>query len=196
MLEASLGHRSQAHEIAGNINRARGYHTDAAWIMSILDRTAGRNREAFNYFLNLRPIEDHAAECFRDMGLAAERVQEWSYARRWYRESTAHLPFEDTTSLTTITHPRLDPRFRSSDQPVWLAFGRYFVTGSRSAFTALALERFENAETSEDQATWAGLVVNSAGICLRMKEDVPWALRARGNRVRAGREKRIGAWTI
>jgi tetratricopeptide (TPR) repeat protein len=180
VLEASLGHRSQAHEIAGGINRAHGFHTDAAWILSNLDRSMGRNREAFNFFLELRPTEDHAAECFRDMGLTAERVQEWSYARRWYRESAAQLPFDDTSCLTEITHPRLDTRFRSSNQPVWLAFGRYFVTGSRSAYTALAMERFDKAASSQEKDQWAGLVVNSAGICLRMKEDVPWALRARG----------------
>jgi tetratricopeptide (TPR) repeat protein len=180
VLEGSLGHRSRANEIAGGINRARGYHTDAVWILSNLERSVGRHREAFNYFLGLRPLEDHAAECFRDMGLAAERVQEWSYARRWYRESAAILPLEDTTCLSEITHARLDTRYRSSDQPVWLAFGRYFVTGSRSAYTALALERFESSESPEEKDHWAGLVVNSAGICLRMKEDTPWALRARG----------------
>lgn len=180
VLEGILGHRSQAQKIAGEIRRGRGYYTDVAWILSNLDRSVGRNREAFNYYLNLRPIEDHAAECYRDMGLAAERVLEWSYARRWYRESAAHLPFEDTTCLMEITHPRLDSRARSSDQPVWLAFGRYFVTGSRSSYTALAFERFDNAASSIEKDSWAGLVVNSAGICLRMKEDTPWALRARG----------------
>jgi tetratricopeptide (TPR) repeat protein len=180
LLEASLGHRSRAHEIADDIQRNRGYHTDTAWIQSTLDRSWGRNREAFNYYLNLRPIEDHAAECWRDMGLAAERVGEWSYARRWYRESAAALPFEDTSSLVEISHDRLDSRARSSHQPVWVAFGRYFVTGSRSAFTACALERFEQAETPEQKDTWAGLLVNSAGICIRMNEDKPWALRARG----------------
>ena len=180
VLEASLGHRSRAHEIADDIQRTRGYHTDTAWILSCLDRSWGRNREAFNYYLNLRPIEDHAAECWRDMGLAAERVGEWSYARRWYRESAAALPFEDTSCLVEISHERLDGRERSSHQPVWVAFGRYFVTGSRSAFTAYALERFEQADSPEEKDNWAGLLVNSAGICIRMNEDKPWALRARG----------------
>jgi len=180
VLEASLGHRSRAHEIADDIQRTRGYHTDTAWILSTLDRSWGRNREAFNYYLNLRPIEDHAAECWRDMGLAAERVGEWSYARRWYRESAAALPFEDTSCLVEISHERLAGRERSSHQPVWVAFGRYFVTGSRSAFTAYALERFEQADSPEEKDNWAGLLVNSAGICIRMNEDKPWALRARG----------------
>jgi len=180
LLEASLGHRSRAHEIADDIQRSRGYHTDTAWILSNLDRSWGRNREAFNYYLNLRPNEDHAAECWRDMGLAAERVGEWSYARRWYRESAAALPFEDTSCLAEVSHERLDSRDMSSHQPVWVAFGRYFVTGSRSAFTAYALERFEQAESPEERDVWAGLLVNSAGICIRMNEDKPWALRARG----------------
>jgi tetratricopeptide (TPR) repeat protein len=180
VLVASLGYHSLAHEIAGDISRARGFHTDSAWILSNLDRSWGRHREAFNYFLNLRPNEDHAAECWRDMGLAAERVGEWSYARRWYRESAAFLPFEDTSCLMEISHDRLDSRSRSSHQPVWLAFGRYFVTGSRSAYTAYALERFDQADSPEEKDHWAGLLVNSAGICIRMNEDKPWALRARG----------------
>jgi tetratricopeptide (TPR) repeat protein len=180
VIVASLGRRTRAHEIADDIRRARGYHTDSAWILSNLDRSWGRHREAFNYFLNLRPNEEHAAECWRDMGLAAERVGEWSYARRWYRHSRAELPFDDTSCLVEITHDRLDDRARSSQQPVWLAFGKYYVTGSRSAYTAYALERFDRAVTPEEKDLWAGLVVNSAGICIRMNEDKPWALRARG----------------
>jgi tetratricopeptide (TPR) repeat protein len=180
VIVASLGYRSQAHEIAGDFERARGFQTNTAWILSNLDRSWGRHREAFNYFLNLRPYEEHAAECYRDMGLAAERVAEWSYARRWYRESAAALPFKDKSCLVEITHDRLDSRASSSHQPMWLAFGRYYVTGSRSAYTAYALERFDRAETPTERDTWAGLLVNSAGICLRLNEDKPWALRARG----------------
>lgn len=180
LLEGRLGHRSQAYEAAGDLMRARGFNTDTAWIRSTLDSSSGHHREAFNYFLELRPQEDHVAECWRDMGLAAERVGEWSYARRWYRESAAGLPFEDTTCLMEVSHPRLDFRLRSVKQPVWLAFGRYFVTGSRSAYTAYALERFDQATGAEERDTWAGLLVNSAGISIRMNLDTPWALRARG----------------
>ncbi len=180
VLVASLGKRSQAHEIAGDIQRTRGFKTDTAWILSNLDRSWGRNREAFKYFLDLRPKEEHAAECWRDMGLTAERVGEWSYARRWYRESRAELPFEDTSCLIEISHDRLDPRWRSSQQPVWLAFGRYYVTGSRSAYSAYVLERFDQAATPAEKDLWGGLLVNSAGICIRLNEDKPWALRARG----------------
>ena len=180
LLEGSVGHRSQAHEAAGDLLRARGFNTDTAWILSTLDSSFGRHREAFNYFLELRPQEDHVAECWRDMGLAAERVGEWSYARRWYRESAAGLPFEDTSCLMEVTHPRLDFRLRSVQQPVWLAFGRYYVTGSRSAYTAYALERFDQASGVEERDTWAGLLVNSAGICIRLNLDTPWARRARG----------------
>jgi tetratricopeptide (TPR) repeat protein len=180
VLVASLGHRSHAHEIADNIRRSRGFKTDYAWIRSNLERSWGRHREAFNYYLNLRPNEEHASECYRDMGLAAERVAEWSYARRWYRESAAELPFEDTSCVVEITHERLDSRARSSQQPVWVAFGRYYVTGSRSAYTAYVLERFDQATTPESKDLWGGLLVNSAGICVRLNEDKPWALRARG----------------
>ena len=180
LLEGRLGHRSRAQEAAGDILRARGFNTDTAWILSVLESSFGRHREAFNYFLELRPQEDRAAECWRDMGLAAERVGEWSYARRWYRESAAGLPFEDTSCLLAVTSPRLDFRLRSVQQQVWLAFGRYYVTGSRSAYTAYALERFDQASGVEERDIWAGLLVNSAGICIRMNLDSPWALRARG----------------
>ena len=180
VLVASLGHRSHAQEIADDIRRSRGFKTDSAWILSNLERSWGRHREAFNYFLNLRPNEEHASECFRDMGLAAERVAEWSYARRWYRESAAELPFKDTSCVVEITHERLDWRPRSSQQPVWMAFGRYYVTGSRSAYTAYVLERFDQATTPDEKDLWGGLLVNSAGICIRLNEDKPWALRARG----------------
>jgi len=180
LLVANLGHRSQAHEIAEDIRRTRGYKTDTAWIRSNLERSWGRHREAFNYYLNLRPNEEHASECWRDMGLAAERVAEWSYARRWYQESAAEIPFEDTSCVVEITHARLDSRSRSSQQPVWMAFGRYFVTGSRSAYTAYVLERFDQATTPDEKDLWGGLLVNSAGICVRLNEDKPWALRARG----------------
>jgi len=180
VLVASLGYYSQAHQIANDIQRARGFKTDTAWILSNLDRSWGRHREAFNFYLNLRPNEEHAAECWRDMGLAAEKVGEWSYARRWYRESAAELPFEDTSCLVEITHDRLDPHQRSSRQPVWMAFGRYYVTGSRSAYTAYALKRFDQASTPDEKDLWGGLLVNSAGVCVRLNEDKPWALRARG----------------
>ena len=33
-----------------------------------------------------------AAEGWRDMGMIAEQLQEWSYAERWYNESGASLP--------------------------------------------------------------------------------------------------------
>jgi len=180
VLVASLGHRSHAHKIADDILRSRDFKTDSAWIRSNLERSWGRHREAFNYYLNLRPNEEHASECFRDMGLAAERVAEWSYARRWYRESAAEIPFEDTSCVVEITHERLDSRARSSRQPVWMAFGRYYVTGSRSAYTAYVLERFDQAATSDEKDLWGGLLVNSAGICVRLNEDKPWAFRARG----------------
>jgi tetratricopeptide (TPR) repeat protein len=46
LLEGRLGHRSQAHEAAGNLRRARVFNTDSAWILSTLDSTSGRHREA------------------------------------------------------------------------------------------------------------------------------------------------------
>ena len=53
---------------------------------------------------HLRPLEDHNAECWRDMGRAAERVGEWSYAQKWYRESAAALPFEARFGRTSMEY--------------------------------------------------------------------------------------------
>ena len=62
----------------------------------------------------------------------------------------------------------------------WLAFDRYYVTGSLSAYTRYAWDRFQAAAGPLDREFWAGQAVNGAGILLRKEMDQAWALRIRG----------------
>ncbi len=180
LLEAIQGRRGMAHEIASDLERKDEFTSDTAWILSNLDIARGRWRSAFNYFLDLRPDPRHAAECYRDMGRAAERVKEWSYVRKWYRESAAALPFRNITCLREVEHTPIGNVSGKHKLPFWLAFDQYYVTGSLSAYLAYAFERFEVAETAADRELWGGFVVNAAGICLRLEMEKPHVRRARG----------------
>ena len=180
LIEGSLNHRSMAHELAGDILRADSSDPDGRWVLATLERSQQRYREAFNYISGLRPDHEHSAECFRDMGEIAEHLGEWSYAQRWYAESAHALPFKDTSCLTGIFHQRLDPDLPDVRLPVWLAYDRYYVTGSLSAYAALALKNYERLTDPGDREFWAGQVVNAAGILLRKDMDRTWSLRARG----------------
>ena len=180
LLEAILGTRGMAHEIAGDLRRKDVFSTDIAWIMSNLETAEGRLREAFNYCIDLRPDTQQASECYRDMGRTAERLGEWGYARKWYRESAAALPFRGISCLTELMSPRISEAGGRDPLPFWIAFDRYYVTGSLSAYLAYAYGRFEAAENAAERETWGGLVVNAAGICLRLEMERPDARRARG----------------
>lgn len=180
LVEAALGRRSQAHQAAGDILRNDAADPDADWVLAILDRAQGRYREAFRFIAPLRPDHEHSAECFRDKAEIAEQLGEWSYARRWYIESAHALPFNDLSCLTEINYTRLEPGPENSRMPFWLAFDRYYTTGSLSAYTAFALHRFDTAVAAEDKEFWAGQVVNAAGILLRKDMHPAWSLRARG----------------
>lgn len=204
LLAAAEGDRSLARRIADDLRRSDPFRADVRWILAVRDRSQGLDREAFNMLLDertdsgelargqtrlrgagelnleLRPTGEHAAECWRDMGEIAERLGEWSFARRWYRESATALPFRDTSCLAQVRHARLTPGPPASRQEVWLAFGRYYVTGSLSAYTALALQRFQEAGEPADREFWAAQVVNGTGILLRRDLDKPYLLRARG----------------
>jgi tetratricopeptide (TPR) repeat protein len=178
LVAGSLGNRSQAHEVAGDMLRNDRSDPDADWVLAVLDRAQGRYREAFNFIASLRPDHERSAACFRDKGLIAEHLQEWAYARRWYAEAASSQPGNAT--LLRLDHPRLDPSPSDSDQPIWLANDRYFVTGSLSAYAALALNRFDQTLDPVIREFWAGQVVDAAGILLRLDMDRAWSLRARG----------------
>ena len=180
LLKGAWGHWSHAQEISRDIRRRDVQDSDATWVDAVSEIGLGRFTEAFQMMLHLRPDREHAAECWRDMGALAERLREWSYAVRWYQESAAALPLADKSCLSLARFPVLDPRTPKSGLPIWIAFDKYYVTGSLSAYAALALHNFDNHAAGPDRDFWAGAVVNATGICLRRKVDEPWALRARG----------------
>jgi tetratricopeptide (TPR) repeat protein len=74
----------------------------------------------------------------------------------------------------------LDPYAPEHTLPVWLAYGRYYLTGSLSAYARLALDNFNRYPDGPDRDFWANALVNATGILVRMDFDEPWALRARG----------------
>ena len=180
LLEASLQHRSQAHEIAEDLRRIDVFHTGMPWILAILDRAQGRYREAFDEIAQLRPERERACEAWRDMGMIAEHLGEWSYAERWYNESGAALPAKRGGYLRKASFRRLGPPDIARPMLFWLGFDRFYVTGSLSAYTAFALASFHEADTDADETAWGGAVVDAAGILLRREEDPTWARRARG----------------
>jgi tetratricopeptide (TPR) repeat protein len=180
LLDAALGNRSQAHEAADELHRLDMHDPSGNWIMAMLDRSQGHYRQAYNFVKDRRPEPSRAAECWRDMGLIAEQLGEWSEAERWYAESHAALPLKRTQVLKEVEWRRLGPPTEDRRLPVWLAYDRYYVTGSLSAYTSLALDRFHAAADEEARTLWGGIVVNAAGVLLRRAEEQAWALRARG----------------
>jgi len=169
-----------AHEIADDLLRKDQFTADISWIMLNLETAMDRHRAAYNYCYTLRPNQRRAAECYRDMARAAERVGEWSSARRWYRESMAALPFRDITCLSEINRARVSDAGGTRTLPFWVAFDQYYVTGSLSAYLSYAFEQMEAAETAAEQERWGGLVVNAAGICLRLEMEKSHVRRIRG----------------
>jgi len=180
LLEARLGHRGMAFEIADDLQRKSEFNANANWIRSNVLTVEDRHRAAYNAFLRLRPEPRNAAEAYRDMGRAAERVAEWSSARRWYQESAAALPYKSISCRTKREDARVSDAAERHRLPFWLAFDRYYVTGSLSSYLAYAFERFETAQSAADRNEWGGLVVNAAGICLRLEMEEAHARRARG----------------
>ena len=177
---ARLGERSHALAVADEIYRRYPYDKDINWIRGSVELTLGQLDEALVYYTRFRPDREHAAECYRDKAAMAERLRQWSYARRWYEKSKGALPIADRTCLRKITGSVLDPECSGHELPVWLAFGRNYVTGSLSAYCAFAWDRFEMAATPQESDIWAGAVVDAAGILIRQDIDEVWALRLRG----------------
>lgn len=180
LLEASLQHRTQAHEIADDLRRIDVFHRGLPWILAILDRAQGRYNEAFDQIVELRPRSERACEGWRDMGMIAEHLEEWSYAERWYNESGAAIPDRGSGYVRKGKFRRLGPPDVARAMPFWLGLDRYYVTGSLSAYTSFVLNRFHAAESAREEALWGGAVVDAAGILLRREEDQVWARRARG----------------
>lgn len=206
---AGLGRYRRAEDIAF---RFAGRDHRAHWIYGISYWRRGGVQAAHGIFTGtareilsgtddfvkgpMRPVVVGASECYRDFGTVEELLgNEW-LARRNYRDAAGHVPWRDPAALERRDHPNLARGRLAETMPVWLAFDRYYVTGSLSAYTALALQRFEAAQQPDDRAFWAAAVIDAAGSCLRLDIHAPWAQRARGlvlatyadQRVRARRD--------
>ncbi len=180
LLAASAGKPARALGIVESIEHIDAHNTDATWILAALDRSRHKWGAAYDLFGGIKPSGEHVAEFYRDMGLVAEYIGSWGDARRWYEKSAASLPVDDDTCLTKRSALRLDTGSEEVIMPIWLASERYYVTGSRSAYTSLALAKFEMAADPDERDFWAGQVVNATGILLRWGIDRSFAYRARG----------------
>lgn len=180
LLEACAGERLIALELIDDIKRVNVHSTDAMWILAALDRSRQKWGAAISMLGGVKPTGDHISECYRDMASLAEYLGQWGDARRWYDDAGAYLPIDDKTCLTKRSYYRLDMETERVLMPVWLAFNRYYVTGSRSAYTSLALEKFDKAVDPTVKDFWGGQTVNSAGILIRWDIDKGYAYRARG----------------
>lgn len=128
----------------------------------------------------MRPRGVGAAESYRDFGMVEELIGNWWLARRNYQLAAGALPWRDENVLRRVDHPILARERDAPDMPVWLAFDRYYVTGSLSAFTALAMARYLSADHPAARESWAAAVLDAAGICVRLDIDAAWARRNRG----------------
>ncbi len=172
--------RSEAFKTADDILRLDPGDTDVPWIQASYRVGNGDRRQAFNLVMGLNPNKEHQAECWREMGEIAERLAEHSMASRWYEESASSLPFRDKSCVLKMRHDRLNAEIGGHRQLVWLAYDKYYITGSLSSYTSLAFRRFQKSEEGTRKNFWAGQVVNSTGILIRKEMDKPWAYRARG----------------
>lgn len=178
-----LGQTTRVVEIADELRRRDVFSPYARWMIAAHDETLGRLRGALGHCLDLTPHPARALENYRDMAALAERLGEWTLAEQWYARSAAASPLSGTPCLSRELLPRLEPGPDGSPPrrlPVWLAFGRHYVTGSLSAYAQHAFGAFEAAASADERELWAGLAVNAAGILLRREPEAPWALRVRG----------------
>lgn len=180
LLAAGGGSWSLAREIAADLRRSDVFDGSMAWIYGVHETAQHQYSVAFDHYFDQHPDVAHATECWRDKGIAAERLGDMSHAKRWYEESEAALPHDIRVCLTKRIHPPLSPDGGSPGSIIWLAFDRYYVTGSLSAYTALAMRRFDEATSAKERGFWSRRVVDAASNCLRRDWDRAWALRARG----------------
>ncbi len=180
LLAGHSGSRSEAQGPTDDLGWVNEDFSDITWIRASYRVSTGQYRQAFNLIMDMNPHGSRKAECWREMGEIAEYLSEFSRAGRWYEESVSALPFRSTNCLVSFKNSRLKPGSNGTWLKVWLAFDRYYVTGSYSAYTSLAFKRFQEAKKQKNKDFWAGQVVNATGVLLRKKMDVPWAYRARG----------------
>jgi len=126
------------------------------------------------------PEEPHAAECFRDYARVEEILGNWWQAKELYESSMAFVPGRERANMVRVDHSPLGLTDDDAVLPVWLAFDRYYITGSLSAYTDLAFRRFQASVTVLDREFWGAAVVDAAGSCVRLGINTAFARRARG----------------
>lgn len=192
-----MGRNRQAEDIAfrfaGRDHRAHWIYGVSFWrrgavqtAHGIFTGTASEIARGADDFVKgpMRPATVSAAECYRDFATVEELLGNWWLARHNYQYSASFVPWRDGGAMQRIDHPILSrTRGRTRGQttmPVWLAYDRYYVTGSLSAYTALAMARFEQADDPAEREFWGAAVLDAAGTCLRLDIHPAWAQRARG----------------
>ena len=129
---------------------------------------------------NMSPTTVRAAECYRDFGMVEELLENWWLARNKYEFAVGHVPGRDHAGLIEVEYPPLGQTSDKTKMPIYLAFGRYYVTGSLSGYVNMALHHFEAATNDQDSEFWAAAVLDGAGSCVRLKINEAYAKRARG----------------
>jgi tetratricopeptide (TPR) repeat protein len=129
---------------------------------------------------SMYPQEPRAAECFRDFGLVEELMGNWWLAEQQYEAAIKHVRDADPPHVQRVDHPPLGRSASAVRMPIWLAFDRYYVTGSISAYADLAFDRYRAATDPARREFWASAAVDAAGTCVRLKIDEAWARRSRG----------------
>ncbi len=201
LLLAGAGQYRYAEDVAHQLELKDTFSNSARWIMGLSEWYRGNRSEGRQYFSGLgdqplgyqprqgdrahisaaiRPEARHRAEAWRDLAALEEAMGGYSEARRRYGRSAAAVPCDDATCLTETEYRLLRPVGQKNELPIWLAFDRYYVTGSRSAYAQLVLNRFNAATVLTERQFWAEAAVNATGICIRRDMDKEYALRERG----------------
>jgi tetratricopeptide (TPR) repeat protein len=190
---AGMGRHRRAEDIAyrfaGRDHRAHWIYGVSYWrrggpepAHGIFTGTASAVSSGTSDFVKgvMRPTTVHAAECYRDFGTVEELQQNWWLAEQQYEYGAEFVPGIEKAAVTRIDRQPL-ARVREKDRvPVWIVFDRFYVTGSLSAYVALAFARFEAATEPAAREFWASAVLDGAGTLVRLDVDEAWARRARG----------------
>lgn len=180
LLEAGAERSLDATWTASEIERYDFFRTDWRWVRGMTEFHQGRLKGAAYRLVDLRPDHLHRADCWNDLGTVYDCLEEWREARHRYRRAFQSLPLPDHSCLSL--HERHAPQAATDDEklPVWLAFDRYYVVGSRLTYAALAVERFEAADDPDEREYWAEAAVQAASVCLRKHIHQAWAWAWRG----------------
>ncbi len=221
LLLAGSGQFNYAQDIARRLAGQNDFSSNARWVNGVaewyrgnpeLARTVVQLRRDTSFFVKpqegpdafipgeLRPEPGHAAECWRDLGMLEEILENWNDARANYLRGFAAVAGADGRGVVRADARNLAGSRR--ELPVWLAFDRFYVTGSLSSYTALAYARYAAARDPQTREFWASAAIDAAGVCIRRELDTPWALRVRGliqvaaGRTREGRADLETAWRL